>query len=133
MFKEYAKEFYTGLLNKFLNISNISNYLNYISKKQEWDADVTGWLIYYPTYLFLHVLFIGVLFSDQKKLRNWLLIGLVSFIFIDLFLIIIFKELNLNQLYSISYNLFQRIIGLPFILLVVEGGRHLFKELLIKD
>lgn len=130
MYKEYAKEFFTSILKKFFNISDISNYLNYISKKQVWDNDAAGWLIYYPTYFLLHVLFIVILFSDQKKIRNWLLIALVGFIFIDLFLIVLFKELNFHQLYSISYGLFQKIIGLPFILLVIEGGRHLFKELL---
>jgi hypothetical protein len=38
--------------------------------------------------------------------------------------------MNLCTLYVICYDLIRNLFGLPFILLAIEGGRHLFRELL---
>jgi len=133
MFKEYIKEFYTHLIQRFINIDNISTHFNNLSRNKEWDDDITGWLIYYPTYLMLHILFIYTLFYNQIRIRNWLIITLVGFVIIDLGLIIVFKQLEFDMLYRICYSLFQKLFGLPFILLAIEGGRHLFKELLTNE
>lgn len=133
MFKEYAKEFYTTLFQYFINIDPLTSFFNEFSLPKKWDDDVAGWLIYYPTYLMFHIIFIYTLFYDQKRIRNWLIIALVGFIIIDFSLIVIFKELNFTLLYSICYQLFQKLFGLPFILLAIEGGRHLFRELLTNE
>jgi hypothetical protein len=133
MFKEYAKEFFTRISGYIVDIETINSFLNKLSLRSDWDEFAVGFLIYYPTYLLLHILFIYVLFYNRIKIRNWLIIGLTVFVIIDIGLIIVFKELNFYLLYKICYTLFQQLFGLPFILLVIEGGRHLFKEILYSD
>ena len=130
MFKDYLKEYYNYVIQKFFNTDTLSKYLNDFKMSQIWDKDIVAWLIYYPTYLLLHILFIYTLFFKEIRIRNWLIAGLLTFVFIDLMLIVIAKELHVQLLYNICYRLFQQLFGLPFILLAIEGGRHLFKELL---
>lgn len=133
MFKEYAKNFFANIISYFINIETLNSLINTLSLRNDWDEDAVGFLIYYPTYLLLHVLFIYLLFYNRIKIRNWLIAALIGFVFIDFGLIIIFRELDLYLLYKICYILFQQLFGLPFILLAVEGGRHLFKEILYPD
>ena len=130
MFKDYLKEFYNYFIQKYFNTDPLSEYLNDLSLDSNWDQDITAWLIYYPTYLLLHVMFIYVLFYKEIRIRNMLITGLLIFVVIDVILIIVANELEFQLLYSICYQLFRQLFGLPFILLAIEGGRHLFKELL---
>jgi len=133
MFREYAKEFFTNILNLVVDIKIINSFFNQLSLKNEWDENAAGWLLYYPTYILLHIIFIYVLFYNKTKIRNWLIFSLIGFVTIDFALIIVFKELDLYLLYKISYKMFQQLFGLPFILLAIEGGRHLFREILSSE
>jgi len=130
MFREYGKEFYTNFISYFINTETLNSLINKLTLRNDWDEDAVGFLLYYPTYLFLHVLFIYLLFYTRIKIRNWLIFALIGFVIIDFGLIIVFRELDLYLLYKICYISFQQLFGLPFILLAVEGGRHLFKELI---
>jgi len=133
MFKEYAKKFFTNIIGFFADVETLNSYINKISLRIDWDSTAVGFLLYYPTYLLLHIFFIYILFYKRTKIRNWLILALSGFVIIDFGLIIIFKELEIYLPYKICYTLFQQLFGLPFILLAIEGVRHLFKEILFPE
>lgn len=103
--------------------------LNELSVNSGFMDHYLGWLIYYPTYLLLHVVFIQLLFFNQKKLKKQLSFGLIIVVGALLILIFAGKWLGLNFIYETSYALFQHLFGLPFILLSIEGGRILYTDI----
>jgi hypothetical protein len=104
--------------------------LNNYAKKQENVNGILGWLIYYPTYFLLHILFIYLLFNKQTKTRNTLIVGLSVLVLLLVGGSAIAKWLDFNILYVVSYEAFQKLFGLPFILLFIEGGRILYKDVM---
>ena len=88
-----------------------------------------GWLIYYPTYLGLHLLFIYLLFKKQQRMRKVLSFVLIILIGVLSINIVAGKAFGFIHLYKISYKLFQNLLGLPFILLAIEGGRILIRDI----
>lgn len=103
--------------------------LNNLSATTEHMDHYLGWLIYYPTYLLLHLVFIQLLFFHQRKLKKQLSLGLITVIGLLLIFIFVGKWKGLTLLYSTSYALFQHLFGLPFILLSIEGGRILYSDI----
>lgn len=130
MFKNHIKAYIASIIQKYFHTDPISVYLNELSKNAEWDKDIIAWILYYPAYLLLHILFIYLLFYKEERWRNGLIAALIIFIVMDSILIIFFKVMHFHALYGICYHLIQNLFGLPFILLAIEGGRHLFKELI---
>lgn len=88
-----------------------------------------GFIIYYPTYLGLHLLFIYLLFKEQPVVRKWLVIGLILVVGILLSSVFIARWLDFTVLFNLSFKLFRQLFGLPFILLAIEGGRILFNDI----
>lgn len=111
------------------NPTEVLNRLNDLSATTEYMNHYLGWLIYYPTYLLLHLIFIQLLFFNQKRLKNQLSLGLISVIGLLLVFILVGKWLGFTLLYTTSYALFQHLFGLPFILLSIEGGRILYTDI----
>lgn len=89
-----------------------------------------GWIIYYPTYFLLHILFIYVLFNNQIKTRNILIIGLTVLVSSIVLLWIVFLNLGMLELAVFFKYQFKNLFGLPFILLIIEGGRILYLDLI---
>ncbi|MFY0600316.1 MAG: hypothetical protein JXR03_11655 [Cyclobacteriaceae bacterium] len=138
LFKNYALRIYSEMLNfLFTNIgidgNSITVWMNNISRKKDRLDYVLGWAIYYPSYFLLHILFVLMLFKHQKKARNYLILGLTFLIFSLVFMSILGKVFDTEILYKFAYNSFQRLFGLPFILLFIEGGRILYKDVMKVD
>ena len=111
----------------------IQEYIVIVSSKEEGPAGVLGWLIYYPTYYLLHLVFIFLLFKHSRNVRNVVAVGLSLVVLILIVLILAGKYFELNMLYKISYESFQKLFGLPFILLFIEGGRLLYNDIFQQD
>ena len=100
------------------------------------DANNLGkYLIYYPSYLFLHVGLICFLFRRSSKAR---IIGLALVLFgipSLALLSMVFYQLKWMSFYDATISTFTTFVGYPFILFVVEGGRLLDKNIdeLISD
>ena len=125
---EFYADFLSTLLEAFSVDINDFRHL-FHSEVSTWKPYQYGWVIYYPTYFLLHVLFIFFLFKKQKKVRNSLIIGLTLLIFILLASIPLGRFLDLFWLSNMSWVLFRKLFGLPFILLAIEGGRILYSDL----
>lgn len=91
-----------------------------------------GWIIYYPTYLLLHIAFIFLLFKSNVKVRNYLTIGLISLIGFLVVGWLLFNYIGLTEVGSLFRHQFRNLFGLPFILLSIEGGRILYKDILTR-
>ena len=111
-----------------LDSENIIDYFNKVTKQETRNEDTLGWLIYYPTYFLLHVAFISVLYRENKKVRNILIIGLSALIGTIILGIFIFKFLEISEAYQAFVSTFRALFGLPFILLCIEGGRVLYRD-----
>jgi hypothetical protein len=132
-FKNFVLRIYSELILSFFRLIGYDSVLliskfNDFSKKEGGRDDILGWLIYYPSYFLLHIAFIYLLFWKQKQLRHYLAIGLTVLIFLLVSLSIIGKIFEFQMLYLVSYESFQKLFGLPFILLFIEGGRILYKD-----
>ncbi len=88
-----------------------------------------GWFIYYPSYLLLHFLFIWTLFKRNKSLAKKIMMGLLVVVSTLITVIMISHLLEFHIAFKVCYNLFRNLIGLPFILLVIEGGRILINDI----
>lgn len=108
---------------------HVLSQLNEFSPGETFSDHYLGWPIYYPTYLMLHLVFIHLLFFNQKRLKKQLSLGLVIVIATLLILIFVGKWFNFTFIYSTSYALFRHLFGLPFILLSIEGGRILYSDI----
>lgn len=130
--KPWVLDFYTSAIIQFFNLFNLNiNELKEFlinNSKNKWNENKVGWLIYYPTYYLLHVIFIYSLFKKNISARNLLIIGLSGLIGVLLVCIILGKIYEIGYLYDISWNLFRSLFGLPFILLAIEGGRILYRD-----
>ncbi len=58
------------------------------------------------------------------------MLGLTVLIFLLVAFSLIGKLTDINLLYQVSYDAFQKLFGLPFILLFIEGGRILYKDVM---
>ncbi|MEO9476977.1 MAG: hypothetical protein ABJG41_15640 [Cyclobacteriaceae bacterium] len=137
-FKNWVRGVYSKFIEICLEFANIDSrelvrHFNSFSETTESISGILGWLIYYPTYFLLHVAFIFLLFHKQKKTRNYLTIGLTGLIALSVGLALIGKILELELIYNISYDAFQKLFGLPFILLFIEGGRILYNDIFEKQ
>lgn len=125
--KLYA-EWVTNIFLLFgLNISEFKHLFS--SGLSSWKPYQYGWILYYPMYYFLHVLFVCLLFKNQTKTRNAILIALTSLIAILISLILLGRAFEMKALSDVSWVLFRKLIGLPFILLAIEGGRILYNDI----
>lgn len=111
------------------NPKSILNSLNFFSLTNEYRDHYLGWLIYYPTYLLLHMIFIYALFQEKKKIRNRVAAGLIIFVIFLVVVATVSKLTRLEIIYQISYTLFQNLFGLPFILLAIEGGKIFMNDI----
>ncbi len=62
----------------------------------------------------------------MRKVLSFVLIILIGVLSIN---IVAGKAFGFIHLYKISYKLFQNLLGLPFILLAIEGGRILIRDI----
>lgn len=115
------------LLN--LPLDGFLDYLQGFAKTEELKHQTIGWLIYYPTYFLLHIAFIYFLFSNNRKARNWLMLGLTTTIGLLIIFWQLFSLIDMHGLANFFRNQFQNLFGLPFILLAIEGGRILYQDL----
>lgn len=109
--------------------SSLLQKLNAFSTAEKYQDHYLGWFIYYPTYLLLHLAFVFFLFRPNKQMRNKVWFGLLLVVFGLIFIIIFSKLFHISLLFEISYGLFRHLFGLPFILLVIEGGRLILQDI----
>lgn len=134
VFKNVVMQFFANIVNWLAYFFGLAdNGLFRIIKKAAYNDEVReqsiGWILYYPVYFFLHILFITVLFSKNKKTRNYLIIGLSTLVSTILFLWILFLRLGQVELATFFRNQFRNLFGLPFILLIIEGGKILYYDI----
>jgi len=137
-FKNWVKGIYTQLIETTLSLlgfdsAKITSIMNEFAQTNKEVSGILGWIIYYPTYFLLHIAFIFLLFHKQKKTRNYLTLGLTTLIVLTVGLALMGKVLGLELIYNISYDAFQKLFGLPFILLFIEGGRILYNDIFEKQ
>ena len=135
IFKFRVLKILSPIAGFFLNIlsidkANVLIYLNEVTNQQKWNDTLLGWFLYYPSYILLHILFIVVLYHNRKKARNWLIVALIAVILILVLGIVVFKELESFTAYTAFVRMFRNLFGLPFILLVIEGGRILYNDIM---
>ena len=119
-----------GLLDALgFDSNNVIEQLNFYAEKKTLKTNIMGWFIYYPTYIGLHILFIFVVFWDNKKLRNIFLYGFIGVIILLVSISLVSRYHEFYTMYRISYDLFRNLIGLPFVLLFIEGGQILYNDI----
>lgn len=133
IFKIWFCKIYSVPISGFIEVLGYSSRdflddLNAFSIRSSYKNHYLGWFIYYPTYILLHLLFVFFLFSDNKVIRNKICIGLIISIIALLMIIFLSKYGNYHLSFEISYSLFQNLFSLPFILLLIEGGRTLVMD-----
>ena len=133
-FKNWVKEVYAeitirGLDQLGLEPKQIESLLLEFSKNKVTVKDTLGWFLYYPSYFLLHVVFILLLFAENKKVRNTLIIALGGIVCFLVGSALLGKMMNWPIIYKVSYEGFQKLFGLPFILLFIEGGRILYNDI----
>lgn len=105
----------------------VLNFLNANSNYQVYQDHYLGWFLYYPLYLGCHFVFIYVLFEGKtrKRVFFWVTVVITAL----LAFIALGKFAGLPALFEISFALFQNLFALPFVLLVLEGGRILLSDI----
>ena len=112
-----------------INPQEVLGFLNNNSNYNVYKDHYLGWIIYYPCFLALHLLFVWLLFSYTPVLHKRIMIGLVLLIFTLICLIVLGKAIGSVFLFGISFKLFQSIFALPFLLFLIEGDRILLKNI----
>jgi len=102
--------------------------INELSHDDKFRDHYLGWFVYYPAYLGLHLLFIWLLFYRNSLWRKRIMLGLIILVISLLVCIAVGRVLHIGLLYIISFTLFQNLFSLPFILLMIEGGRILWQD-----
>ncbi len=137
VFKIPVLRLYASGLKRLIDLLNLpaDGILSFLYKQGD-HADMAnyslGWVIYYPTYLLLHLLFIHLLFYQQPNIKKVLSIGLTALVIMLVVLWFIFLQLGNPEIAGFFRNLFYKLFGLPFILLAIEGGRILYNDILSK-
>ncbi|REE01622.1 XrtX-associated membrane protein [Marinoscillum furvescens] len=108
----------------------LRKWLNEFRETSSWEETILGWFIYYPLYFFLHIAFIFLLFRYNRKVRNWVALGLTVVVSTLVLGSVVGKLLDWEMMYVICYQGFQKLFGLPFILLAIEGGRILYNDVM---
>ncbi|WP_258100429.1 hypothetical protein [Marinoscillum pacificum] len=99
------------------------------AKQDEFREQTLGWIIYYPTYFLLHIVFIYLLFDNNVRVRNYLMLGLTALICMLVFLWVLFTSIHIPEIGNFFRDQFKNLFGLPFILLAIEGGRILYTDI----
>lgn len=134
-FRNWILEIYAKLTMSIFStfISENHPYINLLKNQaltEDRREQTLGWFLYYPSYFFLHILFIYLLFSNNIKIRNLVIIGLSLFVFILVFGSFFFTYIGYEEVGYFFRMQFKKIFGLPFILLSIEGGRILYFDVL---
>jgi len=132
--KIWVLRFYASILDaaaKWIGLENnsIFNVVRNQARTEVQQEQTLGWLIYYPTYFLLHIAFIYLLFNNNIKVRNYLMLGLTGLISGLVLLWMIFTSLQMPELGNFFRDQFKNLFGLPFILLAIEGGRIFYFDL----
>ena len=127
--KVYSKFIADAAIFFDIDISGLQNFLISFSQSANLHNYHLGWIIYYPTYILLHLSFIYLLFRNQKKVKMRLLIGLIVLVFVLIGVSVIGKILEITLIYEVFYYTFKQLFGLPFILLAIEGGKILYNDI----
>lgn len=133
VFRVWVLRVYSILLNDIAHAFHSQDNLLFAlirdyARKDEYREQTLGWLIYYPTYFTLHLLFIYVLFSKNNKARKYLMLGLTGLITMLVSCWILFDILDKPEISYFFRQRFKSLFGLPFILLIIEGGRILYGD-----
>lgn len=100
------------------------------TKDQPDDAYNLGkYLIYMPSYLGLHLLFINVLFLRNVRQRNKANLIFFGVAFGLVICVTLARMLHFVFLFEMVINLISKLIALPLILFLLEGGRLLLGDI----
>lgn len=112
-----------------IDLTEIIHYLNQYSPKTKPLEGIIGWFIYYPLYFLLHIILVNLIFYRSMQTRKILSIALIAIIVLLIILSVFGFVLNIQFLYQVGYHSFRNLLGLPFILLALEGGRILYNDM----
>ncbi|WP_228850332.1 hypothetical protein [Aegicerativicinus sediminis] len=114
--------------NSFIN-QLISSYGS--SKSiNEW---IANYLVFYPIYLSCHFLLIHFLFINEPNIGGILKLALLVLLLTLIVGKLLFGYLQMPILAEYVSFAFHKLIGLPFLLLAIEGGRQFYKYIFIED
>jgi|GEM_PF-6149631 len=133
-FKEPISAFFSRVFENVAlffgySVENIFLIMNDFRTSDDVKNNITGWLFYFPLYISLHYLLIILLFYNNKKVLKLLVLSLTSVLILTLSTAVIGKKWDIEFLHAFGYSLFQKLIGLPFILLFIEGGKILYNDI----
>lgn len=137
-FKLWVRDSLSKVVESFLTLIGVDAqlaiaHMNEYAIHDQFMEGILGWFIYYPLYFFLHVAFIFLLFRYNRKVRNWVAVGLSVVVSTLVLGSVVGKLLGWELMYIICYQGFQKLFGLPFILLAIEGGRILYNDVMGTD
>ena len=114
VFKIHILKFYTDFLLgiSWLDSDSIIAMFNQISTRGDFIDYYLGWLIYFPTYGSLHFLLVFILFSNDHRTRNIILVSLSSAIALCLLFVFIGQVSNIAILNKIGYDTLKKLIAI---------------------
>ena len=133
MFRTWVLRVYAQFLEHLADLFNYSDNLLFTFIKDQAQKELEreqtlGWLLYYPSYFLLHIAFIWLLFNKSKKSRKYLIISFTTLIGVLVILWVLFLILDMPNVSWVFRYHFKKLFGLPFILLIIEGGRILYQD-----
>ena len=128
----YVWPHYQDLVVNILPDMLIQKLIPFFNGKEIHDEDVYNlgkYFIYYPSYMILHLGLVSVLFRKSPKSRLIGVFAILGSLSLAALLSLLFFKLKWFAFYNASIGLFKTLVGMPFILFIVEGGRLLDLDL----
>ena len=120
--------FYQHMVELIVPESTLDKLVKFFNGKEPHVEDVHNtalYLVYYPSYILLHLSLITFLFKNEPKTRSFGLLVILVGISSIAFLTLVFHQLDWYFFYEKGMSSLKFLLGTPFVLFIVEGGRLL--------
>jgi len=128
----YALPIYQNTVENLLGdnlVDKISAILNGNEYTEKDMYNLGKYLMYYPSYLILHLGLISILFWNKPQSRSFGVLAIIIGIPLVAFLSFLFYRLNWITMHRAAFSTFKTFVSYPFVLFLVEGGRLLDKNI----
>jgi hypothetical protein len=105
------------------------SFLSSQALKPSLEKQAIGWLIFYPSYIFLHAILAYTIFYNSPKLRYYIVINIIGIAIFTISFWSISLILELPKIALFSRRIFQSLFGLPLALLAIEGGKIFLNDI----
>ncbi len=123
----YTEIFIKPIFNLFhLDYASLERSFDFLAQDDSIDFGL-GKFGYFGTYLLLHIGLISSLF--KRKVRTTLILLLLFLVIGSGLLTVIFKVVEFDSAGSLTFEVFDQLVGRPLILFLVEGGGWLLEYL----